>query len=175
MVPILWSDSHPAWILCLVVSLFSRRPRKGRRPHHHLPRVLILQRSARRRLPQRGHLPDQHPQVEYAAQTTDLCLWIHPTDRQSLVVSLTVLSSFQPGRRQHRLCHHHRPAEGQMERGEGLPVQDRGKFHPTKIKSSRAECKLGPPELQNWIVMKADQVEAWGENISSLCVRKIYL
>lgn len=46
-----------------VVFLCRRRQRERWRPHHHLPRVLRLQRSARGRLPQCGYLPDQHPQV----------------------------------------------------------------------------------------------------------------
>lgn len=37
----------------------------------------------------------------------------------------------QPGRRKHRLHHHHWPAEGQMEFGEGLSVQDRCEFSGT--------------------------------------------
>lgn len=48
---------------CAVLFLCTRRARERWRPHHHLPRVLRLQRSARGRLPQRGHLPDKHPQV----------------------------------------------------------------------------------------------------------------
>lgn len=43
--------------------LCCRRAGDRWRPHHHLPRVLRLQRSARGRLPQCSNLPDQHPQV----------------------------------------------------------------------------------------------------------------
>lgn len=50
-------------IKCRVVFLCFRGARERWRPHHHLPRVLRLQRSARGRLPQCSHLPDQHPQV----------------------------------------------------------------------------------------------------------------
>lgn len=55
-------------VVC-VVFVCRRRTRERWRPHHHLPRVLRLQWSARGRLPQRRYLPDQHPQVHTHTHT----------------------------------------------------------------------------------------------------------
>lgn len=56
------SECKVCEILC-VVFLCDRRQRERWCPHHHLPRVLGLQRSARGGLPECGDLPDQYPQV----------------------------------------------------------------------------------------------------------------
>lgn len=52
-------------------------------------------------------------------------------------------SCLQPGRCKHRLRHHHRPAEGQMELGEGLAIQDRCKYsHQRNMNSTHTYAKM---------------------------------
>lgn len=67
-----WAHARKKGGKCCVVLMCCRRARERWRPHHHLPRVLRLQRSARGRLPQCCYLPDQHPQVHTLSHTKKL-------------------------------------------------------------------------------------------------------